>query len=112
MSATQLELLGSWAPDPGKDAILALIAGDVVHQRDRAAIVDAIRASVDHTGRTCGNAWRPLIPAWVYPKVIGATVHALVAAGVLVQDGWVISNDTRGRNSGRPTRVYRWRGAP
>ncbi|MDO8308589.1 MAG: hypothetical protein Q7V58_09590 [Actinomycetota bacterium] len=109
MSATQLDLLGTWTPDPEKDAILALIAGDVVHQRDREAIVDAIRASVDYTGRTSGNTWRPLIPTWVYPKVIGATVHALVAAGVLVQDGWLISNDVRGRNAGRPCRQYIWR---
>ena len=94
--------------DPHTAAILDLIAGDPIHDRDREAIVNAIRASVDHTGRTSGNHWRSLIPAWVYPRCIGATVHALCRAGVLVHEDWIVSTDTAGRNSGKPTRVYRW----
>ncbi len=110
MSATQLELLGTWVPDPEKDAILALISGDPLHARDRAAIVDAIRSSVDHRGITSSNHWRPLIPTWVYPRVVGATVNALTKAGVLVRTGeWLTSNDIHGRNSGRPVWTYRWR---
>jgi hypothetical protein len=111
MTATQLDLLAMPAPaDREKDAVLALISGDLVHARDRAAVVKAIAASVRPDGTTDANTWRPLIPPYVYSRVIGATVNALMKAGVLVPTGqWVISDDRKGRNSGRPMRVLRWR---
>ena len=97
--------------DPHTAAILDLIAGDPIHDRDREAIVNAIRASVRDDGTVCSNDWRDAIPAWVYSRVVGATVHALAAAGVLVPTGeWQISDDRKGRNSGRPCRTYRWMG--
>lgn len=112
---TQLDLLDSAyaaGPDPATAALLDLISGDPCHARDREAIIDAIRASVRHDGTTDGNAWRPLIPAFVYPRVVGATVHALVTRGVMAPTGeWRTSDDVAGRNSGRPVRVYRWTGA-
>ena len=112
MTAQQLDMLDtSYAagPDPHTVAVLTLIAGDPLHARDREAIVTAIRASVRPDGTVCGNDWRGLIPRWVYPRVIGATVNALTRARVLVPTGaWAISDDTLGRNSGRPVRVYRW----
>lgn len=92
-----------------KDAVLDLIAGDPIHERDREAIVEAIRRSVRHDGTVSANDWRDSIPSWVYPRVVGATVQALIKAHVLTPTGeWDISNDIRGRNAGRPTRVYRW----
>jgi hypothetical protein len=95
--------------DPDTAAILDLIAGDPIHARDREAVVDAIRASVRPDGTVSGNDWRSRVPAWVYPRVVGATVHALTARGVLVPTGeWRISDDTAGRNGGKPVRVYRW----
>lgn len=97
-------------PDRKKDSVLALVSGDHVHARDRAAVVDAIAESVRPDGTTDANAWRPLIPLYVYPRVVGATVNALMKAGVLVPTGqWVVSDDRKGRNSGRPMRMYRWR---
>lgn len=107
MTAAQLDLLD--VADQ-KDAVLELIAGDPIHERDREAIVAAIRASVRTDGTVGANDWRPRIPQWVYPRVVGATVHALTKAGVLEPTGWDISDDVRGRNSGRPSRRYRWRG--
>lgn len=110
----QLDLLDAayaTGPDPHTAAVLALIAGDPVHDRDREAIVAAIRASVDHNGVTSSNHWRPLIPTWVFPNVVGATVNALTRTGVLVKTGqWLISDDVHGRNSGRPVMTYQWRG--
>ena len=95
--------------DPDTAAILDLIAGDPIHERDREAIVDAIRASVRDDGTVSGNDWRPRLPAWVYPRCVGSTVHALAKAGVLAPTGeWVVSDDLAGRNSGKPTRLYRW----
>jgi hypothetical protein len=111
VSFTQLAFAAAelTAADPVKDAVLALIAGDIVHKRDRAAVVEAIAASVRPDGTTDANAWRPLIPPYVYPRVVGATVNALTKAGVLIPTGqWVISDDRKGRNSGRPMRVWRW----
>jgi hypothetical protein len=110
MTATQLDLLAEPSPaDRDKDAVLALISGDPLHARDRQAVVDAIAASVRPDGTVCSNDWRPLIPTWVHPRVIGATVNALMKAGVLIPTGqWVISDDRKGRNSGRPMRVLRW----
>jgi hypothetical protein len=110
MTATQLDLLVEPAPwDREKDAVLALIAGDPIHARDRAAIIDAITASIRPDGTVSSNDWRPNIPPWCYPAVVGATVNALTKAGVLVPTGhWVTSDDRKGRNSGKPQRAYRW----
>lgn len=110
MTPMQLDLLDTWAPDPAKDAVLALISGDPLHARDRAAIIDAISAAVRPDGTVSSNDWRGLIPTWVYPRVVGATVNALTKAGVLTPTGqWVISDDVLGRNAGRPARIYAWR---
>ena len=110
---TQLDLLDNVyaaGVDPETAAILDLMAGDPIHDRDREAIIDAIRASVGPDGLTTANRWRPLIPAWVFSNVVGATVHSLVALGRLVPTGrWVVSDDRKGRNSGKPQRQYEWR---
>ena len=110
MSA-QMEMFRSYADgvDPATQALLDLIHGDPIHDRDREAVVNAIRAAVRDDGTVCGNDWRRLVPQWVYPRVVGATVNALARAGVLRATGeWVASDDLAGRNSGKPVRVYRW----
>lgn len=97
--------------DPDTAALLDLMDGDPIHARDREAVIDAIRAAVRPDGTVCSNDWRGLIPAWVYSRVIGATVHALINRRILQPTGeWAISDDVRGRNSGRPTRIYEWHG--
>ena len=112
MNAAQAELPFGPA-DPDTQAILDLIAGDPCHRRDRAAVVEAIRATAKaHHGQVNPNAVRPRIPASVQPRVIGATYNALAKAHVIAQDGWVKSTDAKGRNSGRPVRCYRWIGGP
>lgn len=110
MSA-QMEMFRPYADgvNPATQALLDLIHGDPIHDRDREAVVDAIRAAVTDDGTVCGNDWRVRIPSWVYPRVVGATVNALARAGVLRATGeWVASDDFAGRNSGKPVRVYRW----
>jgi hypothetical protein len=97
--------------DPDTAALLDLMDGDPIHARDREAVIDAIRAAVRPDGTVCGNDWRGLVPQWVYPRVIGATVHALARRGILQATGdWAISDDTVGKNGGKPVRVYRWHG--
>ena len=105
------QLVFGSAVDDNTAALLRLIDGDPVHARDREAVVDAIRVAVRPDGTVCGNDWRGLIPAWVYPRVIGATVSALARQGVLRPTGdWVVSDDVAGRNRGKPAKIYRWHG--
>jgi len=97
--------------DPDRDAVLALIAGDPVHARDRAVIVAAIRESVRPDGTVSANDWRPRLTGddRVTPCVVGAVVCALVKSGVLVATGeWEWSDDTRSRNAGKPAPVWAW----
>lgn len=111
----QLDLLErSYADgaDPATAAILDCIAGDRIHERDREAIVDAIRAGVRPDGTVSANDWRGHIPTWVFSRVVGATVNALTHKGFLTATGdWVLSDDSHGRNCGKPMRVYRWKDA-
>lgn len=94
--------------DAATGAVLDLVADDDVHARDRAAVVEAILADGRaHGGEVDPNRVRTEIPSWVYPRVVGATYRVLAGKGVIVPDGWVISTDTAGRNSGRPARRYR-----
>ena len=97
--------------DPDTAALLDLMDGDPIHARDREAVIDAIRAAVRPDGTVCSNDWRGLIPQWVFHRVIGATVHALINRKILRATGeWEISDDTIGKNSGKPVRRYTWHG--
>lgn len=60
------------------------------------------------------NDLRPLIRGRVAPKRIGAFVNRALAEGLIVWRGeWQVSDDSQGRNAGRPAKVYvRPGGAP
>lgn len=108
---TPLTLAAARPTDPTRDAVLALIAGDPIHARDRAVIVAAIRESVRPDGTVSANDWRPRLTGEdrVTPCVVGAVVCALVKSGVLVATGeWEWSDDTKSRNQGKPQQSYRW----
>ena len=103
----QLDLLAA-IPKRDTAAILRLIAGDPLHQRDREAVVEAILDVADENdGAIDPNLVRPRIPAWVYPKVVGPTYSSLRAAKVISADGFVIYDDVKGGNAGRWVRRYR-----
>lgn len=104
MTAEQLQF-------PTAREVCELVFGDPVHERDRAAVVEAIRAdAAAHDGEVDSNRVREALPTWVYPRSIGAVYNALRARGLLVANGYVTNTDTRGRNAGRPARLYRWTG--
>ncbi|OXM73073.1 MULTISPECIES: hypothetical protein [Amycolatopsis] len=107
--ADQLVLRFPSAPvDADTESILQLVAGDPLHEDDRAAVVRAIlAAAAADGGRVDPNAVRKLIPDNVYPRVIGATYLTLAKKGLLVVDGWTVSEDRAGRNTGKPCRLYR-----
>jgi len=112
MSATLFDVPSAPVADETA-ALLDLIAGDPIHERDRRVIVRAIVAEAHASaGRIDPNRLRARLadPAGgptVYPRVIGAVVQALAQRRVLVADGWVVSTDRRGGNAGRPARIWK-----
>jgi len=100
--------------DEERRAILDLIAGDDLHRRDRALIVEAIvHVGRRNLGVVDMNEVRARLTNAdsgeldVYPRVIGAVVNSLASHQVLVADGWIVNQDRRGGNYGKPQR--RWR---
>ena len=86
--------------------VCALIDADPLHARDRQAVVDAIRA-VAHLPEISRNDVAPLVPSWVFPKVIGTTFNVLRARHVLEPTGrHVWSTDKRGRNGNKLAPTY------
>lgn len=94
--------------DEQTGSLLDLIADCWTHEGQRAEVERTILAvAADSGGRVDPNSVRRRIPSWVQPQVVGPTYRAMCKAGRLEPDGWVISDDVRGRNSGKPARTYR-----
>jgi len=105
-------------PASGVDAetgsLLALIAGDPCHARDRAVIVAAIVAEARaRDGRVDPNGLRlrlthPKTGALtVTPVVIGAVIRSLAVKGALHAVGWTENTDVKSGNGGKPSRIWR-----
>lgn len=96
------------AVDRRSGSLLDLIAYDPVH-RGAAEEVERVILGVafDYDGHVDPNEVRRRLPAWITPQVIGPTYRRLCLDGVLAVAGWTTSDDTRGRNSGKPARTYR-----
>jgi hypothetical protein len=96
------------AVDTHTGSLLDLIADDQIHADDRAEIERVILAvALEYDGRIDPNIVRRRLPAWVQPQLVGPTYRALCLAREIEPAGWTTSNDTRGRNSGKPARTYR-----
>ncbi|HET6908877.1 MAG TPA: hypothetical protein VFH54_06015 [Mycobacteriales bacterium] len=96
---------------PTVDEVCALVVGDPVHEREREAVVAAIRSdAAANDGHVDPNRVRELVPAWVGPRVVSATYNALRTRRLLIPAGWTTNTDRRGRNVGKPIRTYTWRG--
>ncbi|WP_418061780.1 hypothetical protein [Pimelobacter simplex] len=64
-----------------------------------------------HDGRLDQNDYREQLRGVVAPRRVGAFVNRAKAAEVIAEtDEWSVSTDVKGRNAGRPMRVYRWLG--
>ena len=88
--------------------LLDLIADCWTHEAQRTAVEHTIlQVAADNGGAVDPNVVRRRIPTWVQPQVVGPTYRAMCKAGILQPDGWVISDDRQGRNSGKPARTYR-----
>jgi hypothetical protein len=102
------------AVDAETGNLLALIAGDPCHARDREVIVAAIVAEARiSAGRVNLNSLRQRLEhpktgaLTVTPVVIGAVIRSLVVKGALQVAGWTENTDIRGGNNGKPQRHYR-----
>jgi hypothetical protein len=76
------------------------------------AFVGALKRCADMLGgRVSPNHLRGKVRGHVAPRRIGAFTSRAVARNLIEPTGeWEISDDTEGKNSGRPCRVYRWVG--
>ena len=91
------------------NAIAALL---LIEPRNKAAVLAIITAVVgdamaDPFRETTANRWRAMLPSWISPPLMGATVNRLRAAGLLVETGrYARSTDTAGRNGNKLQPVY------
>lgn len=89
--------------------VAALLTAEPRNEAGVLAVVTVIirDALADPFRETTANRWRPLLPRWVHPPLVGATVNRLRAAGVLVATGrYVRSTDSAGHNVGKLQAVY------
>jgi hypothetical protein len=101
--------------DSGQSDLLELVAmgsstGTADHEWD--LFESQLRwVAARESGSIRPNRLRPYLRDMVAPKRIGAFTSRAVARGLIEATGeWEVSDDTRGRNAGRPCRVYRWIG--
>lgn len=97
------------APNDVVAAVCSLMVIDPRNREHVEAVVSAILrdAATDPLWRTTANGWRPLLPSWVRPGVVGSTVHRLTAVKLLKPTGqYVRCSDTEARNGGKPQPVY------
>ncbi|MGH3760278.1 hypothetical protein [Actinophytocola sp.] len=112
MAADVARRVAAVAPTEGDpvSSLLALLVLDprnTGHVRVVAAVIVA-DAMGDGWRETTANRWRPLVPTWVRPSVVGATVQRMIGAGLLVPTGrYVRCTDRASRNRGKLQPVYR-----
>ncbi len=97
------------APNDLVAAVCALLVIDPSNRDHVEAVVSAVlhSASTDVLWRTTANSWRPLLPTWIRPPIVGATVQRLVSLGLLRTTGrWVRCDDIHSGNRGKPQPVY------
>ncbi|GLY51322.1 hypothetical protein [Lentzea sp. NBRC 102530] len=97
------------APADAVAAVCSLLVIDPSNRKHVEAVVSAVLhdAGTDPLWRTTANGWRPLLPDWVRPGVVGATVQRLIAVKLLRHTGvYVRCTDVEARNGGKPQPVY------
>jgi len=104
-----------WSPVDDATADLLHLVRDEGHPSadfEWSEYVTALRhCAARDDGLVYPNRLRPLVRGVVAPKRLGAFTHRAVCSGLLVSAGqWQVSDDTTGRNAGRPAKVYRLSG--
>jgi hypothetical protein len=104
-----------WEPvDDDTASLLTLVADEhhVSADHEWSLFVEALRTvAIGPGGRIGPNELRPLLRGKVAPRRIGAFTHRALSQGLVEYTGaYEISDDTHGRNGGKPARVMRWVG--
>lgn len=100
-------------PPTAGDELASLLALLVLDPRNadhvRAVVAVIVLDAMGNSWReTTANRWRPVLPTWIKPAVVGATVQRLRAAGLLVPTGkYVRCTDRAAGNVSKPQPVYR-----
>lgn len=100
-----------WSPvDDETSSLLSLVA-DLDHpsvDHEWHAYLDALRQVAGPDGVVDPNRLRPLLRGVVAPRRIGALTNKALHSDVIEYTGeWVESDDTEGRNGGKPCRQMR-----
>lgn len=95
-------------------SLLALIAGDPIHERDREVIVQAIVDTAREGGGLVDpNALRAkLADSSVFPNLLGAVTRSLSTHGVLSFVGFCETTGSKSGNNNKAGRVWRLRAVP
>lgn len=103
-------IAASPAPNDLVAAVCALLVIDPSNRDHVEAVVSAVIHSAANDSplwRTTANSWRPLLPIWIRPALVGATVQRLVSLGLLrPTERWVRCDDIHSGNRGKPQRIY------
>ena len=105
----------TWSPVDDDTASLLTLVADPTHPSvdHEWHVYLAALATIAETnaGIISPNALRPLVRGHVAPRRIGALANRALKLGLIVYTGgYEISDDTEGRNAGRPARIMRWVG--
>lgn len=100
-----------WSPVDDDVADLLTLVADLDHpsvDHEWRTFTNAVtRVAHAHDGQVDQNHVRPLIRGHIAPKRIGSFWRRACLDGLLVVDGYSISDDREGKNAGRPMRCYR-----
>lgn len=100
-----------WSAVDGDTADLLTLVADVEHPSvdfEWLVYCRALATAADRAGVIDPNRLRPLVRDLVAPRRIGAFTSKALAEGLVEYTGrWVVSDDTAGRNGGKPARELR-----
>lgn len=101
----------TWSPvDDATADLLTLVADEdncgAEFEWDQ--FVAALHVAADQFGVINPNRLRPLLRGVVAPRRVGAFTHRALSSGLVEYTGeYVVSDDTEGRNGGKPCRELR-----
>ena len=99
-----------WAPVDDTTADLLTLVRDEGHpsaDHEWAIFTEAIVTASLFDGIVRPNELRPMLAGRVAPRRIGGFTNRALAEGLIEWRGdWQTSDDKRGRNAGRPAKIY------
>jgi hypothetical protein len=107
----------TWAPTDSDTAdLLDLLAEEHPATPSEAAewpyFLDVLKKVADENdGLIDQNLTRPLLRGQIRPARTGSFFHRAARRGLIRVEAWNESNDRQQRNTGKPTRIWRWMGA-